>query len=687
MSEPMAEKEQAGHSEVRQNHEGSQRNHEHHGEHHSHVEHHRQMAQDFQRRFWISLILSVPILALAPLIRSALGLQDVVAFPGDQYVQLVLATIVFVYGGYPFLKGLVDELKQKQPGMMTLVAVAITVAYVYSAAVILGLPGKTFLWELATLVVVMLLGHWVEMKSVVGASRATEELAKLLPSEAHRLRDDGSTEEVAVSDLADGDRVLIKPGEKVPADGEIVEGESSVDESLLTGESGVVPKKPGDKLVGGAVNGDGAIQVEVSGAGEGSYLSQVTKLVEEAQQSKSRSQRLADKAAFWLTIIAVSAGIVTLVAWLAFVHSEFSFALERMVTVMVTACPHALGLAIPLVIAVSAALAARNGLLIRQRSSFEIARKLQVVVFDKTGTLTEGSFEVSKVVALGDEKEEKILELAARVEAQSEHPIAQAILDAADTSKGADSFETMPGKGAKAIVDGETVLVVGPNYLKEHDLSIDNEQVKEMHSAGKTVVYVIFDDTIKGAVALGDPVRESSKRAVDELRRRGIESRMITGDNEAVAKNVAEELGIENFAAEVLPDKKAAVIGEIQKENKLVAMVGDGVNDAPALAQADVGIAIGSGTDVAAETADVILVRNNPLDVVRTITYSGATFKKMVQNLIWATGYNAVALPLAAGVLAGIGIILSPAVGALIMSASTVIVAVNARILSPPETS
>ncbi len=659
---------------------------EHHEEHHSHADHHRQMARDFQRRFWISLVLSVPILALAPLIRGALGLQDVFAFPGDQYVQLVLATIVFAYGGFPFLKGLIDEFKQKQPGMLTLVAVAITVAFVYSAAVILGLPGKTFLWELATLVVVMLLGHWVEMKSVIGASRATEELAKLLPNEAHRVRDDGSTEEIAVTDFDEGDTVLVKPGEKVPADGEIVDGETSVDESLITGESGVVSKKEGDKLVGGAVNGDGAIKVKVSTAGEGSYLSQVTKMVEEAQQSKSRSQRLADKAAFWLTVIAVSAGLLTLIAWLTFAQSEFSFALERMVTVMVTACPHALGLAIPLVIAVSAALAARNGLLIRQRSQFEIARKLQVVVFDKTGTLTEGSFKVSDIVSLGDREEKDVVELAARVESQSEHPIAQAIVEAVEKPGNADSFEALPGKGAKAKIEGRTVLVVGPNYLNEHNLTVDDKRIDELHEAGKTVVYIVDNDDVSGAIALDDPVRKSSRQAVDELRKYGIESRMITGDNEAVAKRVAAELGIENFAAEVLPDKKAAVIKDMQEEGKLVAMVGDGINDAPTLAQADVGIAIGSGTDVAAETADIILVRNNPYDVVRTINYSGTTFKKMVQNLIWATGYNAIALPLAAGVLAGVGIILSPAVGALIMSGSTIIVAINARILSPPET-
>jgi Cu2+-exporting ATPase len=598
---------------------------------------------------------------------------------------LALATIVFVYGGFPFLQGLVQEVSDRQPGMMTLVAMAITVAFVYSAAVILGLPGKTFLWELATLVVVMLFGHWVEMKSVVGASRATEELAKLLPDTAHRMKENGSTEDVPASELQEGDTVLVKPGEKFPADGKITKGQTSADESLITGESKAVSKEEGSDVVGGAVNGDGAVEVEIESAGEGSYLSQISKLVQEAQASKSRSQRLADKAALWLTIIAVGAGLLTLSAWLILMQTEFSFALERMVTVMVTACPHALGLAIPLVVAVSAALAARNGLLIRKRGPFESARRLDVVVFDKTGTLTEGSFEVSDVVPIGEMSEKDLLSLAAAVEAKSEHPIGAAIEAAADEVANAESFEAIPGKGAKAVVDGRKVLVVGPNYLKENDIKVDDQDLKEIAEQGKTVTYVLIENELKGGIGLDDPVRERSRDAVARLRKLGVESRMITGDSEAVARRVAEDLNIDDYSAGVLPDKKAEVIKEIQSQGRSVAMVGDGINDAPALAQADVGIAIGAGTDVAAETADIILVRNDPMDVVNVISHAKATYKKMVQNLIWATGYNAVALPLAAGVLYSAGILLSPAMGALIMSGSTVIVAVNARLLPEPK--
>ena len=658
------------------------------GHERSHHNHHTHMVADFRRRFWISLILTIPVLALAPLIQQVLGVEEAWRFPGDRFVQFAVASVIFFYGGWPFLKGIHAELGRKQPGMMTLIAFAISVAYGYSSLVVFGLQGQVFFWELATLIDIMLLGHWIEMRSVMGASRALEELVKLMPSEAHRLREDGSTEEVPVSELVKGDRVLVKPGEKIPTDGVIVEGRTSINEAMLTGESKPVEKGEGDKVIGGSINGESAIAFGVEKTGEETYLSQVIQLVRQAQESRSRSQDLANRAALWLTLIALSAGGITLAVWLI-AGKDFNFALERMVTVMVITCPHALGLAVPLVVAVSTALSARNGLLIRDRSAFERARLLQAVVFDKTGTLTEGRFGVTDIVSLGDDGEDELLRIAASLESQSEHPIAAGVVRGAQ-EKGISfpaprDFRAIPGKGAQAIVDGKQVKVVSPGYLKQHGLRIDDTRVEELAAEGKTVVFLLVNDQVKGAIALADIIRPESRQALSALKEMGIQVMMLTGDSSAVASWVARELRLDDFFAEVLPGEKAAKLKEIKARGLTVAMTGDGVNDAPALVEADVGIAIGAGTDVAIESADVILVQSDPRDVVSIIELARATYRKMVQNLIWATGYNVVAIPLAAGVLYQQGIVLSPATGAILMSLSTVIVAINARLLRLPS--
>ncbi len=664
-------------------HEGDGGRHK--GRHHNH---HVHMVADFRRRFWISLILTIPVLALAPLIQQVLGVEEAWRFPGDRFVQFGFASVIFFYGGWPFLKGIHAELGRKQPGMMTLIAFAISVAYGYSSLVVFGLQGQVFFWELATLIDIMLLGHWIEMRSVMGASRALEELVKLMPSEAHRLREDGSTEEVPVSELVKGDRVLVKPGEKIPTDGVIVEGRTSINEAMLTGESKPVEKGEGDKVIGGSINGESAIAFGVEKTGEETYLSQVIQLVRQAQESRSRSQDLANRAALWLTLIALSAGGITLAVWLI-AGKDFNFALERMVTVMVITCPHALGLAVPLVVAVSTALSARNGLLIRDRSAFERARLLQAVVFDKTGTLTEGRFGVTDIVSLGDDGKDELLRIAASLESQSEHPIAAGVVRGAQ-EKGISfpaprDFRAIPGKGAQAIVDGKQVKVVSPGYLKQHGLRIDDSRIEELAAEGKTVVFLLVNDQVKGAIALADIIRPESRQALGALKEMGIQVMMLTGDSSAVASWVARELRLDDFFAEVLPGEKAAKIKEIKARGLTVAMTGDGVNDAPALVEADVGIAIGAGTDVAIESADVILVQSDPRDVVSIVKLARATYRKMVQNLIWATGYNVVAIPLAAGVLYQQGIVLSPATGAILMSLSTVIVAINARLLRLPS--
>jgi Cu2+-exporting ATPase len=645
---------------------------------------HTDMVADFRRRFWISLALTVPVLATSEMLAHLLGLGGVVAFAGERYVEFAFASAVYFYGGWPFLTGLVAELRKRLPGMMTLVALAITVAYAYSALVVFGLPGSVFFWETATLIDIMLLGHWIEMRSVLGASRALEQLVRLLPVEAHRLRPDGSIEEVPLHALHAGDRVVIKPGEKIPSDGRVVAGRTSVNQAMLTGESQPVEKGEGDEVIGGAVNGEGSITVEVRRTGADTYLSQVIELVRKAQETRSRTQDLANRAALWLTLIAVGGGTLTLLAWLS-AGRDFSFALERMVTVMVITCPHALGLAVPLVVAVSTALSARNGLLIRDRSAFERARELDAVVFDKTGTLTEGRFGVTDIVPLGGRTEHDVLRLAAALESRSEHPIAAGIVRAA-TDRGVQfpapvGFAAIPGKGAQGTVDGAAVKVVSPAFLKEQALAVADQRVARLADQGKTVVYVLVDGKAIGAIALADIIRPESREALGRLKAMGITPIMLTGDSDAVARWVAGELGLDDYFAEVLPDQKAARIEQVKQRGLTVAMVGDGVNDAPALVAADVGIAIGAGTDVAIESADIVLVRSDPRDVATIVELARATYRKMVQNLWWATGYNAVAIPLAAGVLARAGILLSPAVGAVLMSVSTVVVALNAQLL------
>jgi Cu2+-exporting ATPase len=647
-----------------------------------HANHHEMMVRDFKRRFFVSLILTIPILILSPLIQKFLGFT--ISFTGDKYVLFVLAAIVFFYGGWPFLKGIVLELKKKQPGMMTLIALAITVAFIYSSAVVFGLSGKFFFWELVTLVDIMLLGHWIEMRSVMGASRALEALAKLLPSEAH-LVEKGKIVDVPVAGLKIGDIVLVKPGEKIPSDGSIIKGETSVNEAMLTGESKPVSKKKGDKVIGGSINGEGAIHVKITHSGESTYISQVIKLVKQTQESKSKTQDLANKAALWLTIIAISVGAITLLSWIL-LGQVFVFAIERMVTVMVITCPHALGLAVPLVVAVSTALSAKNGLLVRDRVAFERARNIDAIVFDKTGTLTTGDFGVVDAVAKGRYKERDILFYAASLETNSEHPIAKGIVKKAKDKKirlsEVKKFKSIPGKGIEGFVNKKLIRAVGANYIKEKKIKIDNEQIDELAEQGKTIVYILLKDKLIGAIALADLIREESKEAVSKLKTMGIKCMMLTGDNKQVAKWVAQELELDDYFAQVLPREKSKIVKKVQSKGLIVAVVGDGINDAPMLVQADVGIAIGAGTDVAIESADIVLVKNDPRDVVSILGLAKATYKKMKQNLLWATGYNVVAIPLAAGILYKSGIILTPAMGAILMSLSTVIVAINARFLS-----
>jgi len=668
----------AGHEQA--GHEHRKRQHGDNGG--GHHDHHAHMVEDFKKRFWISLVLTIPILLLSPLIQGFLGLEEAIRFTGDLIVLFALSSLVFFYGGWPFLKGIYLELSTRKPGMMTLIAIAITTAYVYSSAVVFGLAGKMFFWELATLIDVMLLGHWIEMRSVMGASKALEELAKLMPSEAHKLMPDGSVEDVPLSELQSADQVLVKPGEKVPADGDVVRGQSSVNEAMLTGESVPVFKSVGDTVIGGSINGEGSITVIVRKMGADSFLSQVIDLVREAQESKSATQDLANRAAVWLTVVALGGGAVTLLVWLLVIGEDLAFALERTVTVMVIACPHALGLAVPLVVAVSTALAAGNGLLIRDRTAFEAARNLKAIIFDKTGTLTEGRFGVTDTLLFSNPMTEtELLEYAAAVEAHSEHPIAQGIVAAVEMPPPVDNFRAIPGKGAEGRVNGRDIKVVSPGYLKEHHLVVDEGRINALSAQGKTVVFVVIDGGVKGAIALADIVRPESKEAIATLKQMGIRTMMLTGDNRKVAQWVSEEVGLDEYFAEVLPQEKSAKVKEVQARGLTVAMIGDGVNDAPALAQADVGIAIGAGTDVAVETADIVLVRSNPKDVAAIVKLSHATYRKMVQNLWWAAGYNIIAIPVAGGVLYGLGILPGPAAGAALMSLSTVIVAINARYL------
>jgi P-type Cu2+ transporter len=642
-------------------------------------DHHAMMIMDFKKRFFVTLVLTIPILLLSPMIQYWLRVDW--KFTGSGYVLFALSTIVYLYGGWPFLKGWYQEMKHWNPGMMTLIGFAISVAYVYSSATVFGLAGMDFFWELATLILVMLLGHWIEMKSVAGASKELELLVQLMPSDAHLISGKDVTD-VKTETLKENDRILIKPGEKVAADGVIEDGESYVNESMLTGESKPVKKSKGDELIAGSINGNGSLKIKVSHGAKDSYLSRVVKLVRDAQNAKSKTQLLADKAAQWLTGIAILAGFATFIYW--YVDGRtLAFAIERMVTVIVICCPHALGLAVPLVVAKSTAQSAKNGLLIKNRTEFENSRKITMLVFDKTGTLTFGKFEVSKVVSLQKGfSENELIHFASALEQNSEHPIATGIMQKAKDLKvtipATQNFNAITGKGVEAIVEGKDVKVVSPGFLKENNIPFP-ENFKT--DAAETIVFVIIDNALAGYIGLSDKVRPESAEAIQELKKNHIKSILLTGDNKTVAATVSKSVGMDSFIAEVLPHQKLEKIKELQNKGEYVAMTGDGVNDAPALAQADIGIAVGSGSDIAAETAGIVLVNSNPKDIVNLVLFGKATYRKMVQNLMWATGYNIIALPLAAGVLYNQGILLSPAAGAALMSVSTIVVAINASML------
>lgn len=648
------------------------------GKRHTHDKHAGHHTGNFLMRFWICLVITIPILLLSEMIQHWLNIH--ISFAGSKYVLLGLSSIVFFYGGWPFLKGLIDELRDKSPGMMTLIGFAISVAYIYSTATVFGLEGMDFFWELATLILIMLFGHWVEMKSVAGASRELELLVQLMPDDAHLVHGD-HVMDVKTEALKEKDVILIKPGEKVAADGEIIDGSTYLNESMLTGESKPVEKGKGEKVIAGSINGNGAIKVSVSHGARDSYLSQVVKLVQDAQRSQSKTQLLADLAARWLTLIALVAGIATFLAWYIS-GSSTAFAIERMVTVIVICCPHALGLAVPLVVAKSTALSAKHGLLIKNRTAFENARKITTLVFDKTGTLTVGKFEVSKVSAVSPLSENDLLKYAAALEQNSEHPIASGIIQKVKALSilipSAENFTAITGKGVEATVDGNAIKVVSPGYLKENNIA---EPGNFDPDAAETTVFVIVNGKLSGYISLSDIIRPESAEAIKTLKQFNIKSVLLTGDNKQVASSVAGKLGMSSYFAEVLPHKKLEKIKELQDKGEFVAMTGDGVNDAPALAQANVGIAVGSGSDIAAETAGIVLVNSNPRDVVSLIRFGKATYRKMIQNLFWATGYNIVALPLAAGVLYKMGLLLSPAAGAVLMSISTIVVAINASLL------
>ena len=676
----------SGHGEHR-GHEGhAQLAHDEHHAHAGHDEHAGHSVEMFRDRFWLSLALTIPTLIWSEMVESWFGYTAPV-FAGSRYIPAVFGTIVFLYGGSVFLEGAVRELRARLPGMMTLISLAITVAFVFSLAVTLGVSGMPLWWELASLVTIMLLGHWIEMRSISQARGALRALAKLLPNTAERVGADGSVESVPIGELRDGDVVLVRPGASVPADGTVLEGSSEVNEALITGESRPVRKQAGDAAIAGTVNGSGSLRIEVTGTGEHTALARIMRLVSEAQGSRSRAQALADRAAFFLTIIAVGSAILTLVVWLA-MGAERSFAVERVVTVLVIACPHALGLAIPLVVAISTTLGARTGLLVRDRRGLEEARTLTSVVFDKTGTLTLGEHRVVEIATTSGISQEEALRLAAGAEQDSEHSLARAVIASAReqrlTIPRATGFESIAGRGVRATVDGRELTVGGPNLLAGEGITADGSVgafAERAAQRGEAVIYLIEGRKPLAAFAVADAIRPESREAIDRLHSEGIEVIMMTGDAQAVADAVAETLGIDSVLAQVLPEHKAQRIEELQRQGKRVAMVGDGVNDAPALVTADVGIAIGAGTDVAVEAGDVVLVRSDPRDVPRIISLSKATYRKMVQNLWWAAGYNIVAIPLAAGVLAPWGIVLHPAIGAVLMSASTVIVALNAQLL------
>ena len=657
-----------------------------HGGHDKHAGHSVAMFRD---KFWTSLALTIPTLVWGHMLPRVLGYAPP-QFPGATLIPPVLGTAVFFYGGRPFIEGAWRELRIRLPGMMTLIALAITVAFLFSLAVTLGYPGMPLWEELATLVTIMLLGHWIEMRSIAQAQGALAELAKLLPDSAVRIVREGGgerEEEVPVATLQTGDLVLVRPGARIPVDGAVVEGHSRVNESMITGESRPVEKNPGDRVIAGTVNEAGSLRAQVTGTGDQTMLAGIMRLVDQAQQSRSRAQALADRAAFWLTVVAIGAGALTLVGWLA-AGADAAFAVERLVTVLVIACPHALGLAVPLVVAISTTLGARNGLLVRDRRGLEEARLLNTVVFDKTGTLTLGEHRVIGLRTGGDLAEDDALRLAAALEQDAEHPVGRAVVASA-RERGLDAprasgFEAIPGYGVQGTVDGRPLAIGGPNLLGRLGVGLPPELAEFTETAatrGQGVIYLVEGKHALAAFAVADAVRPESAEAVRRLHELGIEVAMLTGDAQAVADAVAKQLGIETVLAQVLPEEKAAKIQELQRQGKRVAMVGDGVNDAPALVTADVGIAIGAGTDVAVEAGDIVLVRSDPRDVARIIALSRVSYRKMVQNLWWASGYNIVAIPLAAGVLSRAGILLSPAMGAVLMSLSTVIVAINAQLL------
>lgn len=656
--------------------------HEHHKEtmqHAGHDKHAGHHTGDFLKRFWICIVLTVPVLALSHMIQQWIGVDF--SFTGDSYLLLLLGSIIYFYGGMPFFKGMVSEIKDGAIGMMTLVAIAISVAFFYSVAVVFGLKGMDFFWELATLIDIMLLGHWIEMRSTMAASNALQSLVALLPSTVHVERN-GIVTDVDVKELKTDDVAVIKPGEKIPADGVVTEGSSYVNESVLTGESVPVKKENEAKVIAGAINGDGSLKIKVTGTGADSYLNKVITLVQSAQSAKSNTQNLADRVAKWLTIVSLVVGVTTFIVW--YINHDLAFALERMVTVMVTSCPHALGVAIPLVVAISTTASATHGLLIKNRTAFESARKLTTIIFDKTGTLTKGSHEVQKVISQSPNyNEDDILKYVAAVQQQSEHYIAKGILRKLKEKnlelQQSSDFKYMQGIGVSGTVNGKKVVAGGPNYFTQEKKVIP-ELPKEIDQNTETVTYVLIDDELAGFITLADTIRETAAEAIAQLKAMNIKSYLLTGDNDKIASSVAAKLKMDGYFANVLPHEKLDKVKEFQTKGEVVAMTGDGVNDAPALAQADVGIAVGSGTDVAAETADIILVNSDPKDVVQMIDFGRKTYRKMIQNLAWAVGYNVIAIPLAAGVLYPT-FMLSPAMGAVLMSLSTVIVAFNARLL------
>ena len=659
--------------------------HEGHHEAHDHDKHAGHNPDMFKKKFWLSFVLTIPVLIFSETIQELFN-YSAPTFPGSEWIPAILGTIIFFYGGLVFLKSAKAELSARQPGMMTLISLAITVAFGYSIAVSFGLQGMDFWWELATLVTIMLLGHWLEMASVQNAQGALKELAKLLPDEAELVTKNG-TKIVTVTSLKVGDLVLVRPGTTTPTDGVVIKGDSKVNESMLTGESKPVSKLVKSLVIGGAINGSGALTIKVTKVGEDTALAGIMKLVADAQNSKSKTQILADRAAFYLTFIALGAAILTAIGWTFFSDQSASFILERVVTVLVIACPHALGLAVPLVTAISTTLAAKNGLLVRERMALESARNIDVVLFDKTGTLTKGEQGVVDIITDGA-KVNDVLAIAASVELESEHPIARAIVTFAKSKKlhtvVAKKFSAMSGRGARATVGADVVHVGGPRLIEELSLKLTSSLLNAATSAsndGKTVVYIIKSKKVIGAIMLADVIRPESKEAVKTLQKAGKRVAMLTGDAKGVAAWVSKELGITEFFAEVLPEHKADVVKKLQADGSKVAMVGDGVNDAPALTQADVGIAIGAGTDVAIESAGIVLASSDPRGVAKIVILSKATYRKMIQNLAWATGYNAIAIPLAAGVTVGLGFVLSPAIGAVLMSLSTIIVAVNAQFL------